>query len=234
MPQLLLERSANEQQRRGAIVMDAPSDQSPAQGGQVVRNVIFDLGGVVLEWNPDQILSRFQKDPDLRIRLRQALFGHADWHQFDRGGLSEREVIDRMEARLGRPRDELIAIVDAVRESLVEKPDTLELIRELHRRAVPLYCLSNMPASIYAHLRIRHTFWDVFRGIVISGEVRMVKPEPQVFAHLLERYDLKAAESIFIDDLAVNIQAARDAGLRTILFRDAAQCRQELAALLTI
>jgi FMN phosphatase YigB (HAD superfamily) len=232
--QLALERSAKEQQRRAAIMMDAPSDQSPAQAGQVVRNVIFDLGGVVLEWNPDQILSRFQKDPDLRILLRQALFGHADWHQFDRGGLSEREVIDRMEARIGRPRGELIAIVDAVRESLVEKPDTLELIRELQRRAVPLYCLSNMPASIYAHLRIRHDFWDVFRGIVISGEVRMVKPEPQVFAHLLERYDLRAAESIFIDDLAVNIQAARDVGLHTILFRDAAQCRHELAALLTI
>jgi putative hydrolase of the HAD superfamily len=230
----VLERSAKEQQRRDAIVMDAPSDQSPAQGGQVVRNVIFDLGGVVLEWNPDQILSRFQKDPDLRKRLRQALFGHPDWHQFDRGGLSEREVIDRMEARIGRPRGELIAIVDAVREALVEKPDTLQLIRELHRRAVPLYCLSNMPASIYAHLRIRHSFWDVFRGIVISGEVRMVKPEPQVFAHLLERYDLKAQESIFIDDLAVNIQAARDVGLHTILFRDAAQCRQELAALLTV
>jgi putative hydrolase of the HAD superfamily len=232
--QLQLERSAKEQQRRAGIVMDAPSDQSPGQGSQVVRNVIFDLGGVVLEWNPDQILSRFQKDPDLRSRLRQALFGHADWHQFDRGHLTEDEVIDRMEARIGRPRDELIAIVDAVRESLIEKPDTLKLIRELHQRAIPLYCLSNMPASIYAHLRIRHAFWDVFRGIVISGEVRMVKPEPQVFAHLLERFDLRAAESIFIDDLPVNIEAARRVGLRTILFRDAAQCRHELGTLLTI
>jgi putative hydrolase of the HAD superfamily len=232
--QLQLERSAKEQQRRAGIVMGAPSDQSPGQGGQVVRNVIFDLGGVVLEWNPDQILSRFQKDPDLRSRLRQALFGHADWHQFDRGHLTEDEVIDRMEARIGRPRDELIAIVDAVRESLIEKPDTLKLIRELHQRAIPLYCLSNMPASIYAHLRIRHAFWDVFRGIVISGEVRMVKPEPQVFAHLLERFDLRAAESIFIDDLPVNIEAARCVGLRTILFRDAAQCRHALSTLLTI
>jgi HAD superfamily hydrolase (TIGR01509 family) len=205
--------------------------QAPRAGA--VRNVIFDLGGVVLDWNPDQILTRFQQDPDLRRDLRQALFGHLDWQQFDRGGLSETEVIDRIEARLGRPRSELVAILDAVHESLAAKPDTVQLIRALHGRGVPLYCLSNMPASIYARLRIRHGFWDVFRGIVISGEVRMIKPEPEVFTHLLQRFDLRAQESIFIDDLPVNIEAARRVGLHTILFRDAAQCEQELGELLT-
>src|ERR1700722_646933 len=123
-----------------------------------VRNVIFDLGGVLLEWNPDHILSRFQPEFDLRKRLRQALFGHPDWQLFDRGGLSEPELIDRMEARIGISRAELIAIVDAVRDSLVEKPDTVRLVRALHQQGIDLYCLSNMPASIYAHLRRRHAF----------------------------------------------------------------------------
>jgi putative hydrolase of the HAD superfamily len=198
-----------------------------------IRNVIFDLGGVVLEWNPDQILARFQPDLELRRTFRQALFGHADWQLFDRGGLTEIEVIDRIEARLGRPRAELIAILDAVHESLAEKPDTVKLMRALHQRGIPLYCLSNMPASIYERLRIRHAFWDVFRGIVISGEVRMIKPEPEVFTHLLDRYALRAEESVFIDDLPDNIEAARRVGLHTILFRDAAQCQQELGQLLT-
>lgn len=199
-----------------------------------VRNVIFDLGGVLLEWNPDQILSRFQPDADLRNRLRGDLFGHADWRLFDRGGLTESQVIDRIQARLGLARAELIAIVDAVRESLVEKPDTVKLIRALHRQGIALYCLSNMPASIYAHLRIRHAFWDVFRGIVISGEVQMVKPEPEVFSHLLERFDLRAEESVFVDDLPVNIEAARQVGLHTVLFKDAAQCGNELGKLIAI
>jgi putative hydrolase of the HAD superfamily len=197
-----------------------------------VRNVIFDLGGVLLEWNPDHILSRFQPEFDLRKRLRQALFGHPDWQLFDRGGLSEPELIDRMEARIGISRAELIAIVDAVRDSLVEKPDTVRLVRALHQRGIDLYCLSNMPASIYAHLRRRHAFWDVFRGIVISGEVRMIKPEPQVFTHLLQRFNLRAQETIFVDDLSANIEAARGVGLHTILFRDAAQCGRELEAFL--
>jgi HAD superfamily hydrolase (TIGR01509 family) len=196
--------------------------------------VIFDLGGVVLDWNPDQILTRYQPDPERRVQLRQALFGHADWQLFDRGGLTETEVIDRTYARLGRPRSELVEIVDAVRDSLVAKLDTVILMRALHRRGIALYCLSNMPTSIYAHLRIRHEFWDVFRGVVISGEVRMVKPEPEVFTHLLEQFGLHAEETVFVDDLPANIEAARRIGLHTILFRDAAQCQQELGGLLTM
>ena len=210
------------------------ADDAPhRQRGHIVRNVIFDLSGVVLDWNPDEILSRFQHDPQLRMQLRQALFGHADWQSFDRGGLTEAELIDRTHVRIGRPRSELVEIVEAVRESLVAKPDTLQLIRALYQRGIPLYCLSNMPASIYAHLRIRHAFWDLFRGIVISGEVRMIKPEPEVFTHLLEQFSLRAAESVFIDDLPVNVEAAGRIGLRTILFRDAAQCQRELRGLLT-
>jgi len=213
---------------------DTAGAEPHGQGAGLVRNVIFDLGGVVLDWNPDQILSRYQPDPERRGQLRQEFFGHADWQLFDRGGLTEAEIIDRTHARLGRPRDEVVEIVQAVRDSLVAKPDTVALMRSLHRRGIGLYCLSNMPASIYAQLRIRHEFWDVFRGIVISGEVRMVKPEPEVFTHLLERFGLRAQETVFIDDLAANIEAARRIGLHTILFRDAAQCQQQLDGLLTL
>jgi HAD superfamily hydrolase (TIGR01509 family) len=213
---------------------DTAGAQPHGQGARLVRNVIFDLGGVVLDWNPDQILTRYQPDPERRVQLRHALFGHADWQLFDRGGLSENEVIDRTHLRLGRPRSELVEIVEAVRDSLVAKPDTVTLMRALHRRGVALYCLSNMPASIYAQLRIRHEFWDLFRGIVISGEVMMVKPEPEVFTHLLERFGLRAQETVFVDDLPANVEAAGRIGLHTILFRDAAQCQQELAGLLTI
>jgi putative hydrolase of the HAD superfamily len=194
----------------------------------VARNVIFDLGGVVFDWNPDHIVSRVQPVPELRAALKEALFGHADWRMFDRGTLTEPELTQRLQRRLGPTQPKVDAILDAVRNSLVEKPETLELMRTLQERGTPLYCLSNMPASIYTHLRRRHSFWDVFNGIVISGEVQMMKPEPEVFRHLLEKYNLRPQETVFIDDLLANIQAAEQVGLRTILFKDAAQCRREL------
>jgi putative hydrolase of the HAD superfamily len=197
-----------------------------------VRNVIFDLGGVVFEWNPDHIVARVQPVPELRPSLKAALFGHADWRLFDRGALTEPELIERLQVRIGATRREVEVILDTVRHSLVEKPETLQLIRALQAQGTPLYCLSNMPGSIYAHLRQRHDFWDAFSGIVISGEVKMMKPEPEVFVHLLETFQLSAEESVFIDDLAANVEAARQVGLHAILFIDAAQCREALNQLL--
>jgi putative hydrolase of the HAD superfamily len=197
-----------------------------------VRNVIFDLGGVVLEWNPDHIVARVQPVPELQASLKAALFGHADWRLFDRGAITEPELIERLQLRLGATRQEVEVILDAVRHSLVEKPETLQLIRALQAQGTPLYCLSNMPGSIYTHLRQRHDFWDAFSGIVISGEVQMMKPEPEVFRHLLATFDLRPEESVFIDDLPANIESARKVGLHTVWFKDAAQCRRELDQIL--
>ncbi|HEY1314812.1 MAG TPA: HAD family phosphatase [Steroidobacteraceae bacterium] len=197
-----------------------------------IRNVIFDLGGVVLEWNPDQIVARFQPDAALRENFKKDVFGHPDWQLFDRGALTELQMIDRIESRTGLPKNQAANIMDSVRESLVEKSATVRLMRSLHSRGVTLFCLSNMPTSIYTHLRERHGFWDLFTGIVISGDVRMMKPEAAVFDYLLRKFSISAAESVFIDDLAANIQGAIAVGLQGVLFQDARQCERDLNRLL--
>jgi putative hydrolase of the HAD superfamily len=197
-----------------------------------VRNVIFDLGGVVLEWNPDAILENHYADPGTRAVLKAALFQHPDWVQMDRGTLGEPEVIERLAQRTGIASGELAGLMEAVRQSLQPKADTLLLLDDLAGRQVPLYCLSNMPAGTFAYLRERYDFWSVFRGIVISGEIKMMKPEREIFDHLLCRYGLSAAETVFVDDHPPNIEGARALGLQTVLFRDARQCRAELERLL--
>jgi len=196
-----------------------------------VRNVIMDLGGVMLEWNPDQLLTRFELDPVLRVQLRASIFGQ-DWQLFDRGRLTEAELVDRLELCTGQTRQRLIEITAAVRESLREKPETVKLVRALRQRGFDIYCLSNMPGPIYEHLRRRHTFWDVFRGIVVSGEIQLMKPEPEIYLHLLERFGLQPAESVFIDDLQANVDAAKGVGLHALRFQNANQCQQEFDALL--
>jgi putative hydrolase of the HAD superfamily len=197
-----------------------------------MRNVIFDLGGVVLEWNPDAILEGYYTEPDARATMKAALFKHPDWLQMDRGTLTESEALARLQQRTGRPVAELSGLFDAVRRSLRPKADTVALVKSLARRDVPLYCLSNMPASTFAYLREQHAFWNVFKGIVISGEIKMAKPEREIFEYLLRRYALTAAETVFVDDHAPNIQAAQTLGLHTVWFRDARQCALELERLL--
>lgn len=196
-----------------------------------VRNVIMDLGGVLLDWNADHLLTPFQPEPALRQKLRASIFGH-DWRLFDRGQLTEAELLARLEASTGQSRDILVAIVEAARGFLLEKPETVKLVRDLRQRGFNLYCLSNMPGPFYEHLRRRHDFFDVFHGVVISGEVQLMKPEPEIYLHLLERFGLRAAESVFVDDLQANVDAAKAVGLHAIHFRDAAQCERELEVLI--
>jgi putative hydrolase of the HAD superfamily len=196
-----------------------------------VRNVVMDLGGVMLEWNPDHLLTRFEPDPVLRGQLRASIFGH-DWQLFDRGRVTEAELLVRLVRCTGQTRELLVEIVEAVRESLREKPETVTLVRALQQRGFDIYCLSNMPGPIYEHLRRRHAFWDVFRGIVVSGEIQLMKPEPEIYRHLLERFGLQPAESVFIDDLQANVDAAKGVGLHAIRFQNASQCQQDFDELL--
>src|SRR5271169_5625104 len=113
----------------------------------MVRNVIFDIGGVVLEWNPDEILKSYYADTDARAAMKSALFQHPEWILLDRGMLSESEALLRLEQRTGRPEQELAGLFEAIRGSLRPKLDTIALLEGLARRGVPLYCLSNMSAS---------------------------------------------------------------------------------------
>jgi epoxide hydrolase-like predicted phosphatase len=191
----------------------------------------MDLGGVMLEWNPDELLKPFQPEPELRRQLRASVFNH-DWRMFDRGQITEAELHLRLVVATGHPSDTIGAIIAAARGCLREKPETVRLVRTLRQQGFNLYCLSNMPGPFYEDLRRRHDFWDVFHGVVISGEIRLMKPEPQIYLHLLERFGLRAPECVFVDDLQANVDAAKAVGLHAIRFQDATQCERELAALL--
>jgi len=198
----------------------------------VARNIIFDLGGVVLDWNPDAILAQYYTEPALRASIKAAVFQHPDWLEMDRGVLTEAEAIERIIARTNRPKAELKGLFDAVLNSLHPKSDTVDLLERLAARGVPLYCLSNMPASTYSDLRQRHAFWPAFRGVVISGEVKLMKPERAIFDYLLHRYGLAPDDTIFVDDHQPNILAAQAVGLHTVLFIDALQCEREVDRIL--
>ncbi len=128
-------------------------DRSQETSG--VRNIIFDLGGVVFDRNPALILESFYADPHIRATMKEASFVHPDWLQMDRGMLSQADMIARLEKRTGRPQSEMRRLFDAVRSSLRPKSETAALLERLAQRRVPLYCLSNMPASTFAYLRER-------------------------------------------------------------------------------
>jgi putative hydrolase of the HAD superfamily len=191
-------------------------------------SVVFDLGRVLLHWSPDEILQNSFANEQTRSLVMREVFRHPDWLELDRGTLQERDAIRRFHERTGLSMSEMTALLHAVKDSLVPIEETHTLLRELSAHGVALYCLSNMAATTADHLRARYAFFKLFNGIVISGEIKLVKPDKAIFEHLLQRFNLEPESSIFIDDHPPNIESAARLGFKTHLFTDPLLCRAAL------
>ena len=194
-------------------------------------NIVFDLGGVVFNWNPDAIINRVFDDPATKRVVKTEIFEHKDWVALDRGTLEFSDAVDRGASRTGLPKTEIERLLNEVPLSLTPIPDTIELIRSFGNSDHKLFVLSNMQFASIAYLEATHDIWDLFDGVVISCRIQKVKPEPGIYEHLLSEHQLAAAETVFIDDMSENLKAASLMGIQTIQFKDAAQCRQDLTML---
>lgn len=191
--------------------------------------IIFDLGRVVVSWDPVAIV-RAVLGPDDAEALAERLFNHPDWLEVDRGTLSLHTMARQAQGRTGLPAAQNLAILQAVPASLLPDPAMLTLIETLHGAGHRLYALSNMGHASIDWLE-QHAFWRFFSGKVVSARVRMMKPEPDIYRYLLVSFDLKADECLFIDDSPANVAAAQALGIGGLVFTDVPSCRQQLLSL---
>ena len=194
-------------------------------------NLVFDLGGVVVRWDPDAIIDSVFDDEKIKRKVKKGVFEDADWLELDRGTLGREEAIARAARRTGVADADIKRLLHAVPPSLTVFPETVDLLRGLKRKGYPLYCLSNMHFASIEYLEQKHDFWDLFQGRVISCRLQLCKPEAGIYEHLLRTYGLEAKETIFIDDVQKNLDAAAKLGIRTLKFENAAQCERELGGL---
>lgn len=194
-------------------------------------NIVFDLGGVVLTWEPETIISNLFAAPEMQAQVRAEIFGHADWDELDRGTLPRQQAIHRAAARTGLMVSAVAELMHQVPLALEVIPDTVDLLYRLKARGHHLFYLSNMHVASIEHLERTYTFWDMFEGGVISCRIHLIKPESAIYAALLDTYGLDGAATVFIDDTEVNLAAAAQLGIRTIHFEHSGQCEAQLRAL---
>ena len=151
--------------------------------------------------------------------------------ELDRGTLEIEEAIRRATARSGLDESLVRAVVESVPASLVANDETVALMRRVKAAGNVLYCLSNMPLGSMAYLEQRYDFWDIFDGAVISSRVHYCKPEREIYEHLLTTYNLVPGETVFIDDVAENVEGARAVGIQAIQFKSVAQTEEALRVL---
>ena len=183
---------------------------------------------MLIDWNP-RYLYRTLFDDEAQMEAFLADVTTPEWNGRQDAGRPWAEAIEELALRHPDRRELIAAYWERWPETLggaIE--ETVEILRELKDAGVPVYALSNWSAETFPLARPRFPFLEWFDGIVISGEVAMAKPDPRIFAHLLSRFGLVAGATVFVDDSAVNVAAARAAGLVAIQFTGAEELRREL------
>lgn len=200
-------------------------------------NIVFDFGAVLFTWRPELLVRAFFSDqaasPQAALQLAQAIFHHPDWQAFDRGTVQLQSVIERTASRLNLPHQAMHSLMSAIAQHLAPIPETVALLARLHQRRerhgdLRLYFLSNMPEPYARVLEQRHPFLAWFDGGVFSGDVKLIKPQPEIYQLLETRYALDPETTVLVDDLLANVEAARGRGWRGIHFESAAQLEPQL------
>ena len=197
-----------------------------------IQTIIFDLGGVLIDWSPDYVYREIYPDPAERKWFFDNVCTH-EWnlqqdagrplHEATRAKIAEwPDYAPQIEAFYGRWEEMLGGPIK----------ETVDLLQSL--RAQPglrLFALTNWSHETFPVALERYDFLQWFEGIVVSGIEKVIKPQPEIFEILLRRYQVDAESAVFIDDNMLNVQAAKQLGMEAIHFRDAAQLRLDLTRL---
>ena len=203
-----------------------------AMGSAVRDVVVFDLGGVLIDWDPRHLYRKLFAGDEAAMEHFLATVCTHEWHRHHDAGRSFAEGA-RILKELHPDKAALIDAFGMRQDEMMAGPiaGTVEILRELRDCEVPLYALSNWPTEGFQLARERFDFLGWFRGILVSGDVSVIKPDPRIFELLLERFAIDPRRAVFIDDVETNAAAARAFGIHGIRFTTPAALRVELVAL---
>ena len=189
----------------------------------MIRNIVFDMGMVLMTFDPMLPCMRHAKDAALAEKLCQAIFRHPEWGQYVDGGLTDDPgYMQVLEKRLPDPAERAVAeaiLADWTLDGLYPKPEMQPFVQSLLEQGYHLYLLSNVGFSFH-QFQYKMPFLSQFDGIVLSCEEHLVKPHKAIYDRLCEKFGLKADECLFVDDMLCNVEGAQVAGLHGHCFAD--------------
>lgn len=180
-----------------------------------IENLIFDVGNVLLEYRWYQMLLDFGLTEEEAQTARPLIFDNKLWNEFDLGNLTTQEIIDRYCVELPQYEELLRWFFGHLELMHVARPDVWERVHALKEKGYRIYLLSNYSEDFfYTHTKDADFMNDI-DGRLVSYEVHLMKPDPAIYKCLLDKYELKAEESVFFDDRLENTQAAEALGIKS-------------------
>jgi 2-haloacid dehalogenase len=194
-----------------------------------VDAVVFDLGNVLISWDPLPAIAKTVGREEAMRFLADEAFDFMAWNYQQDAGRSWDRAEEVAVASYPHWESAIRAYRANFEESLVGAiGDTVQILRDLHEAEMPLYGLTNWSRELFPVARKHFDFLDLFEDIIVSGEECVAKPDPEIFEILHQRIGHSLGGCIFIDDVLLNIKAAREAGLDAILFTDTGHLREDL------
>lgn len=197
----------------------------------MIRNVVFDLGDVLIRWKPAEFLRRFTSN-EVRVEwfLRNVIESEL-WNSWDQGLHSMAHVRKVLLKRFPENADLLGYWFDHWLEIFAPIPATVDLLHNLKANGYHLFALSNCPKETYEYVSNSFDFFHMFDGQVISYQVQRTKPDKEIYRILLAKYNLIGDECAFIDDVPSSVETANRLGIHAILFTTITDVKQELRSL---
>lgn len=180
----------------------------------MIKNVVFDIGNVLLSFRPAEFLENKNYSEKLRKTILAEVFGSREWKLLDDGAISVPKAIDAISLLSSLRRGDIAHIFDLRTEIMIPLVRNVKLLPELKKLGFKLYFLSNFPQDIFGEIRDRNSFFKYFDGGIISADVKVSKPNAGIYKILLEKYSLVPEECLFIDDLEANVVSAESVGMK--------------------
>lgn len=194
-----------------------------------MKDIIFDFGGVLVDWNPRYLYRKiFTDEQEMEYFLTYVC--EPEWNAQLDAGLPFAEGTACLKRRFPQYAEQIAAYFTRWNEMMGGAvPGTHEIVFELKKKGYKVYGLTNWSAETLPLAKARFNVFAALDGMVVSGEEKLIKPDPRLYQILLTRFQLRAENCVFIDDNPVNISAARALGIDGIRFENAAQVRRELS-----
>ena len=179
----------------------------------IYKNILIDMGNVVIDFSPDYVLSKYTNDVKLINKLKDAIFFDEIWNKSDEGVVSDDEIYENAIKKLDEKHHFLVKnIVETWYKHKTENLKMRDIFLMLKNKGYKLYLCSNAAKSFYLYEDEIDTF-KYIDGKVISADIKLLKPSKEYFMHVLEKFNLKAEECFFIDDTIANVKGAYKLGI---------------------
>lgn len=194
-----------------------------------IRNIIFDFGGVLMDWNPRYFFKDYFND-DEKMEFFLKNIAVDEWNAEQDRGRSLAEGTEILVEKHPEWEKEIRAYYENWTTMLrSDIPENVEVLRKLANTDYELFGLTNWSHETFPYALANYNFFELFEEkIVVSGEEKLIKPNPEIWKVLLERYNIKAEESVFIDDNAKNVEMADSLGFITVRVKDDTDLEKEL------